>query len=146
MSTIFECWNGLKVKEIGAVVLRGEKKVIESFRLEGSSVHPSGVQSPAQSKVSIELRLGCSGLCPIGFWKPQSVESVPPLWAMAAIATLSREDSFYFHFVSKLFLLFTLLRTAVKSLAPSLFVLDRGLFIFSNLFRLNKPQSLSLSL
>lgn len=50
---------GFEVEEVGAVV--------ESFRLEWISGGPSGLQPPAQSEVSAELRPGCSGLCLLGF-------------------------------------------------------------------------------
>lgn len=47
------------------------------------------VHAPAPSRISCEIQLGCSGLCPVRSWKPSRTETGQPPWATCGPAWLA---------------------------------------------------------
>lgn len=65
-------------------------RTAESQKIQaGREFRRSSVQSPAPSWSRSEVRSGCSGLCPIGCWKPPHMKTAQPLWAHCATAGVS---------------------------------------------------------
>lgn len=67
MSTIFECWNGLKVKEIGAVVLRGEKKSLNPSDWKGPQCIPQESNLLLKARSALNLGWAAQGFVQLGF-------------------------------------------------------------------------------
>ena len=51
----------------------------------GRDLRRSLVQTPAQSRVTREVRPACSSPCPPGSWKPLGTETAPPLQATCSL-------------------------------------------------------------
>lgn len=126
------CWKLRKC----VLLFSGEKKSWNASDWKGHQ------ESNLLLKVSTELRSNCSGLCPIGFWKPQRMESALPLWEMSSTASLSIFLQCFCSPVSfKDSYSFSAVYCSKEPGSISSYVLDGRLLGPSNPSRLNKPQS-----